>query len=210
MELTTVNENAFNAFANAAAAMSGGDQKPILRFDKGNWYAGQDNSDVDQGTRLAADMMHAEWGWIHWVDNKPAERRMVVIASGAGVAARETLGNDDKQMWPVDEKGVPQDPWRKSIEIPVREIDGERREFTLAGSSKGFEGACKALFKAFGEGCRANGGKTPIIELGASKYKHQKWGMVPVPALPLVEWVTPAALAVDDAAPKTKKAVTKF
>lgn len=186
-------DTAFAAFQAAATALSG-DSKPILKFNKGDWYAGQDNTEIPLGTAVAIDMMSAEWGWIRWHDGKPAERRMAHVATGQPPVPRDSLGHADEALWEKDDEGKPRDPWRKSIEIPVREISGEKREFMLAGSGVGFEGACKALFKAFGEQMRANSGKVPVIELRSGKYQHSKWGIVKVPDMPIVSWKTLAEL----------------
>jgi hypothetical protein len=203
-QLATVNENAFLA---AAASMAGGDQKPILKFSKGDWTVGQEDEDVPIGTRLAADIVNAEWGWIRWHDNKPVERRMVLVASGQQSPTRDALGHEDKDLWKVGSDGKPQDPWQRTIEIPVRELDGEKREFLLAGSSNGFQGGCKALFAAFGKGMRENAGKVPVIELGMSKYKHKnsEYGVIKTPEMAIVEWFDPAAASAV-AAPKQSKA----
>lgn len=200
-ELTTFNENTLSAFQNAAAALSG-EQKPILKFEKGDWYAGQEDEEIPIGTKLAANIMEAEWGWVRWHGGKPVERRMVLVASGQQPATRDALGHADEAMWDRDDQGRPRDPWQKMIEIPVREIEGERREMIISGGSRGHEGACKALFKAFGEQMRANLGKTPVIQLGGSKYTHSKYGIVKVPEMPLVDWFDPAT-APAIAAPKT-------
>lgn len=202
-ELATYNENAFAAFQNAAAALSG-DQKPILKFEKGDWYVGQDDEEIPNGTKLAANIMEAEWGWVRWKDGKPVERKMVLVASGAQPGSRDSLGHIDEALWDRDDQQRPRDPWQKMIEIPVRELSGEKREMIISGGSRGHEGACKALFKAFGEGMRANAGKVPVIQLSGDKYTHSKYGIVKVPAMPLVEWFDPSQEA--PTAAKTSKA----
>jgi hypothetical protein len=199
MELATYNDTAVAAFGQAAAALSG-DAKALLKLDKGDWYTGQPPVEVPNGTELAIDMMQAEWGWVRWKDNKPAERRMTLVASGAQVPARDALGHLDEGLWDRDETGKPRDPWQKTIELHAREVSGEKREFLIAGSSRGFEGCCKQLFKTFGEGMRANAGKVPVVALGGDKYQHQKYGMVKVPALPLVAWRSLAELESKPAA----------
>ena len=193
-ELATFNENALAAFQNASAALSG-EQKLLLKFQKGDWYAGQDNEEIPIGTKLAANIMEAEWGWVRWHDNKPVERRMTLIASGTAPPPRDALGHDDEALWDRDDQGRPRDPWQRMIEIPVRELSGERREMILSGGSRGHEGACKALFKEFGDGMRSNLGKIPVIELRSDKYNHPKYGIVKTPAMPLVSWLDPAAPA---------------
>ena len=202
MELVQVNEGALAAFGQAAAALSG-DMKPILRCEKGDWYLGKDKDEIVVGTRFALDMMSAEWGWLLWRNKKVEDRRMTLVASGQQPAPRADLGHTDSALWDRGDDGQPVDPWSKTIELPAREISGERREVTISGSSKGWEGCCKQLFKAFGEQMRANPGKHPVIELANGKYNHPKWGIVKVPVLNIVEWKSDAELAAGDT-PATK------
>jgi hypothetical protein len=199
--------DAFAAFQAAAATLSGGDQRPLLRFQKGDWYLGQDNEEIPNGTRLAANIIEAEWGWVRWQDSKPVERKMVRVATGVSPAGRDTLGHNDKELWDRDSEGRPRDPWQFMIDIPAREIGGAKREITFSGGSKGWEGCCKALFSDFGEGMRINPGKTPIVELGTDKYTHKVYGVTKVPALKLVEWKSEGDL---DAAAPAKGKAAKF
>jgi hypothetical protein len=209
MESVVNYDNAFAAFQAAATAMAG-DSKPLLKFQKGDWYVGQDNEEIPLGAAVAVDMFHAEWGWIRWSNNKPAERRMVLIASGQPIVPRDTLGYNDEGMWDRDDEGKPRDPWRKTVEIPTREVNGAKREFLMAGSGVGFEGGMKALLKAFGEQMRTNAGKIAIIELRADKYTHPKYGIVKVPSMPLVGWKTAAELEGTTNGNGKPKAATKF
>lgn len=211
MELATLNDNALAAFGAAAAALSG-DTKPILKFDKGDWYLGQDSEEVAMGTRFALNMADAQWGWLRWRNKKVDDRRMVTIASGGAISTRSDLGHLDEQLWERDKDSKPIDPWAKTIELPAREVSDERREVTLSGSSKGWEGCCKALFKAFGEGMRVNPGKIPVVELGVGKYQHREWGIVKVPVLTIVEWADHAALMAGTSSeePVKPKKQTKF
>lgn len=202
--ITTVNENQLAAFGSAASALSGSG-KPFLSFKKGDWYFGQEQKEIPNGTRVAVDMMNAEWGWLHWIDSKVEERRMVLVASGQPIDGRSELGSTDKDLWPRDKEGNPQDPWQKTIEIPGRFLDGDRDELLLAGSSKGWEGACKALFKEFGEQARANSGLTPVIAIDVSKYNHKVYGITKVPTVTLVDWIDASAEAPAKAAKKTAK-----
>lgn len=129
---------------------------------------------------------------------------MVTIISGAQPVTRDALGHADQTVWERDSEGRPRDPWQKTTEIPAREVSGNKREVVIVGSSKGWEGACKALFQAFLDGGKLNHGKIPIIELRGDKYNHPKWGLTKTPVMTLVEWQAPEALL---AKPTTK---TKF
>jgi hypothetical protein len=189
-ELATVDSG--NAFLALAAAL-GGTNKPILKFSKGDWTVGQDADDMPAGTRLAADVENAELGWVRWYDRKPVERRMVAVVSGQRPPTREVLGHEDKALWPSDSSGRPQDPWQETYEIPVRELDGERREFLMTGSSKGFRDAFLSLMKQYGTDMRVQAGKTPIVALGNDKYKHSnpEMGWIKTPTFLIVEWFEP-------------------
>ena len=188
--VTTVNPQALQAFGNASTALAGA-SKAFLACKKGDWVFGADDTELAAGTKVAMDIMNAEWGWICWRDRKPEDRRMVAISSGQGIEPRSSLSDNDSAMWPVDDFGNPQDPWQKTIEIPGRMLDGDKDEFCAAGSSRGWEGACKALFAEFAEQAAANEGKVPVVELTASSYQHGKYGRVKVPVMKLVEWMDP-------------------
>lgn len=191
--LMTRNDAQYDAFGAAASALAGG-VKSILKFDKGDWVAGQEGTTIPTGTKLAADMFGAEQGWVLWKDGKPADRRMGLVARGAAFAPRETLGYLDEALWEHDDNGRPRDPWVRTIEIPVREIEGSQREFLLAGSSKGFEGACRELFKQFSKEGRMNYGKVPVIQILTDSYRHAKYGKVNVPVLHIAHWIAESEL----------------
>jgi hypothetical protein len=185
---------AFERFQQAAAALSGGSTQ-ICKFEKGDWLLGQEKDEVPNGTLLAIDMMRAEWGWVRWYDNRPVERKMVLVASGQPVPMRAELGHRDEAMWARDDSDRPRDPWQRMIDIPAREVTGAKREMILSGGSRGWDGCCKDLFATFGEQMRENRGKTPVVRLGTSSYEHKKYGRVKVPTLELVEWRSPVDLA---------------
>jgi hypothetical protein len=210
MELVNY-DAAFERFQAAAAALSGG-STAICKFEKGDWLLGSEKTDVPNGTLLAVDMMRAEWGWVRWLDNRPVERRMVMVASGTPFVLRSELGHMDEALWARDDQGRPRDPWQSMIEIPAREVSGARREMVLSGGSRGWDGCCKELFGTFGEQMRENRGKTPIVKLGTSSYDHKKYGRVKVPVLELVEWRSPLELAglEDKGGKKAAKVATAF
>lgn len=186
MDVATYNEG-FAAFQQAAASLQG-EGKPLFLFKKGDWLFGQDQEEIAAGTEIALNIAEAEWGWIRWDDKKPVDRKMVLVASGQPMAARDELGHTDQSLWPTDENGNPQDPWQNTIEIPGRRLDGDTEEFVLAGSSRGFHGAVKKLFNAFGKGMRTNAGKVPVITIGVGSYDHKTYGRTKFPILDLSSW----------------------
>ena len=196
--MTELATTGVNPWLIASTTLSGGDTKPILRFEKGDWLLGQDKKELKLGTLLLANMAGVEWGWVRWQDSRPTDRRMGLLAEGYQVEPRSALPDQDRDMWDLDDKGYKRDPWQKMIEIPVRIPDGD--ELLMAGGSRGWEGCCKALFEAYGKGLKEGRQGTPVIKLGGSHYDHKMYGRVKVPVLELVEWRTGEA----------KKKLTKF
>ena len=197
METAVANyDDAFAAFQAAADSLQG-EGKPILKFNKGRWLLGQDDEILEPDTEIPANIAEAEWGWMFWREGKPEDRRMVRIATGQRPALRAELGQDDQELWETDKEGKPIDPWAKTFEIPARELEGDQREVTIAGGSRGFEGAFKKLLSQFGAQMRLNQGKIPVICLGAGHYKHPEYGLTDVPVLSIVRWIDPPADDVD-------------
>ena len=189
----------FDAFQEAADALQG-EGRPILKLDKsGRWFLGQDDEEVADGTQFAANIVESELGWMFWRNGKPEERRMGRVAARFQPAMRADLGHTDEGLWETDDEGRPQDPWRKSFEIPVREIGGDQREITIAGSSRGFEGAFKKLLGQFGKEGRLNEGKMPIVQIDSDSYNHSnpRYGRIYVPIMRIVAWIEPSELADD-------------
>jgi hypothetical protein len=107
----------------------------LLKFSKGEFLKGQDAEVIPEGTlyTVACDM--ALSGFIRWHDGKPAEHKLVRIATGAPLYRREELGHDDKDQWPTDAKGEPRDPWQATIYVPIMDHDGELATFTTSSGS---------------------------------------------------------------------------
>lgn len=169
----------------AEAASGSGD---FLKFSKGEWLKGQNDEEVELGTRLAANMAELSIGWLRWEAKKPVERRMGLLAQGHKPEPRDTLGYSDKSDWEQDAAGVAQDPWSATNELPVADPEtGE--QMTISMASKGGIGAIGNLCKAYGKEYRNRPGMVPIIELGRDSYKHSEYGKVYVPVLTIVDWV---------------------
>lgn len=53
---------------------------PFLGLDRaGDWKYGQEATEPEPNAYWAMDLKTARWGWIAWVDSKPADERMVSI-----------------------------------------------------------------------------------------------------------------------------------
>jgi hypothetical protein len=206
-KLTTVNDNAFAAFEAAAASLSGGDQKPILKFQKGDWYLGQENEEIPNGTKLAANIMEAEWGWVRWSDGKPVERRMVRIATGAQAPTRDTLGHLDKELWDRDNAGQAARPLAVHGRHPgARDRRPEARGAALR-RVEGLGGLLQGAVRRLRQG-DARERRQDADRPARGRQVHppgKEYGVVKTPKLELVEWKAAAELEQ-----KPAKIATKF
>lgn len=174
----------YAAYGQEAASGSG----DFLKFSKGEWLKGQNDEEIDLGTRLAANMAELSIGWIRWADGKPAERRMGLLAHGFKPESRDQLGYTDQTEWEEGDDGKAKDPWNFTNELPLANPEtGE--QMTWSASSKGGIGAMGNLCKAYGKEYRERDGLVPIVELGRDHYKHSVYGKTYVPVVTIVDWV---------------------
>lgn len=198
----------YAAYGEKAAAT-----KTFLKFQKGEYTYGQNDDEMAIGTRLVANMAGLQQGWQKWVEKKPEQEIMELVASGKELPKRHELGDLDKATWPLDKEGRPQDPWQFTNVLGLKDAkSGE--EYTFATSSRGGIGAIGQLCKEYGKVYRMKPGFLPVIELQVDSYKHSEYGKVHVPVLKLVEWVKEDDLLSGsgggDAAEPPKTGKTKF
>jgi len=184
---STVNDDPFMAYANSVKAeyILG----KLLKFSKGDYVAGEDDESVPHGTRMVAAMDLLTIGYVKWIDGKPVEHRMVLVASGEKPPRRGELGDDDPAQWPdKDTKGEPRDPWALTQYLPLIAEDAEL--FTFSTSSRGGIGALAGLARAYARGRGAHPNKFPVVQLGVDAYQHSNnsYGRIKVPTLKLVGW----------------------
>src|ERR1039457_6483148 len=105
-EVTTQDDNRHTYFTDYGKAAGGQSNivGKLLKFSKGDYTAGQDNDEVDEGTEAVVNM-DARWvGWQRWEDNKPAEQQMGAVTEGFQPPRRADLGYDDEDKWEVDDQ----------------------------------------------------------------------------------------------------------
>jgi len=165
----------------------------LLKFSKGEYLAGQDNEEIEAGTRLTVNMDTFMVGWIKWVNNRPEQQIMGLIKDGYQPPKRSELDSTDPSGWEVDDKGEPRDPWQFSnyvIMKPVGDQYVESEAYTFAISSYGGMSALAALSKEYGGEVRQNPGVYPIVELEVRTYEHpnKKFGRIKNPLFNIVGW----------------------
>jgi hypothetical protein len=192
IDLTTIGRNPYESYAASLPQ-----QGTFLKFNKGEYLAGQDSHEVPLGTRMVANMAGLQVGWVKWWDEKPAESRTTLLIDQKPLELRSALGDEDKDLWETDRDGKPRDPWQFTNTIDFVDEDGER--FIFSTSSKGGIGAIGKLCREYGKLMRQNPGMVPIIELSRDHYIHKEYGKTYTPVFKIVGWADEDTLeAVSD------------
>jgi hypothetical protein len=201
-------DESFAAFRRAAEAMESGSSL-IGKYRKGRYKVGGEGDDLPLDTRVAVDLREASRGYIHWEGGKPVERKMYRMGGREMPPDRTALGLLDQDDWEIDPRnGKKKDPWSPTVEIPCREVDGEKRQIKLVGDSAGFRRAFKELCSATVRGMSDHPGQVPIIALGSGSFTKKGFGEIDRPVSSIVGWVSPEVVVepepeqdFDDAVP---------
>ena len=189
-DLATNEVNPFLAYGRAANQRTiVGD---ILKFSKGDWSAGSNDEEIDEGTRFVAVMDELMVGWVKWENNRPVQHEMGRLIDGFRPAKRKDLGDNDETMWERDNRGEPRDPWQLTNYLILKEEQGDRL-FTFAPSSRGGIGAVAQLSEQYGKMNRQKPDAFPVVEIETSSYKHDSYGRIKIPVLKLVGWAPKAS-----------------
>jgi hypothetical protein len=188
---------------NRAPTSVAGGGKPLLRLLRdGIWVFGQENIEVQEGSRWAVNPMMLVHGWVCWIDGGPNAKNEL---------AGEVMG----PMW---EPRVPRPaaieatPFKEQYGCDLKCLTGDDvgAEVTFKTPS---DGGIRAMVKLRDEIQRhlINGGAAypcPVVELEQESYNHSKWGKIYKPILQIVGWCDmngqmagAAAPAIEQAAP---------
>jgi hypothetical protein len=180
----------------------------LLKFNKfGEFCAGQDEQKIPFGTVLAAYMTTLCVGYVKWVDNRPAEVVMGLVAEGFIPPKRAELDDKDQSKWDTFDNGQPRDPWQFSNSLVFADLkSGEL--FTFSTSSKGGMNAIGELSKAYGRHIRPHPDELPLIELGVDSYDHpnKAYGEIRYPVFKVTGWISSNKLPPIDGAPSAAPA----
>jgi hypothetical protein len=182
----------------------------LLKFSKGDWLIGTNNTEVKPGKQLVAIMDQLSVGWVKWEDNKPVEQLMGLIVEGHVPLKRKDLGDTDESQWEVDMQGKPRDPWQFTNNLVLREVglasNDEDHMYTFATSSRGGISAIGELCKSFGKAMRQRPDEYPIIELATDSYVHpiKEYGRIKTPVMNVISWEKKEPVAEQKAIPARK------
>lgn len=173
----------------------------LLKFDKGDWLAGKEATEIPLGTKLVAHIPELLRGWVRWEDNKPTDHIMGKVSDRFKMPRRDELGDHDKSMWETDNNGKERDPWQKTYYLLLLGAEeGHDELYTFSAASKGGIDAVLDLCAKYSAGKRKQKGDVlPIVALGGGSYMHpnRELGRIKTPDFKLVGWA-PATI-FDDA-----------
>jgi len=157
---------------------------------------GSEGTALARGTKAAVLLGLAEAGFIKWADGKPEDQAWQRLVDGPDLKAlRQTLGNTDPSEWEeVTLAGLPQDPYRESVKLPlVQWPDGKL--FTYSNSSGSGVRAVKRLARGCVAQMRAapetTAGHVPIVELDVGHWQHSSKtvGKIYFLTLEVCDWI---------------------
>ena len=158
----------------------------LLKFKKGKFFA-MDN-EVALGTEFLCHASQLVIGWIKFVNNKVADRKMGRAAEGFVPPKREELGDNDQSQWERDDRGAPKDPWTFQHLMPFENLEtGELMIFTT--SSIGGQIATQNLVREYAQRVKRKGSRAlPIIKLDVAQMRTKSFGDVARPHFEVTGW----------------------
>lgn len=163
----------------------------LVKFSKGDYLVGEAEAEVPLGSKFVAMVPSLMTGWLKWSDGHVVDNAMGLVDEGFVTPKREDLGDMVKEQWEQDGNGRPKDPWAKANYLILISPEDEQ-VFTFACGSKGGFSAIGELARAFAQHRRMYPSQMPVIELGASSYRHPEFGKVAIPTLKIAEWTESA------------------
>jgi hypothetical protein len=143
---------------------------------------GQEDMDVQEGSRWAVNPMQLAHGWVCWIDGGPN--------------AKNTLAGEI--MGPMWEPRVPRpapiegNAFKEQFGCEMKCLNGDDAGVEVLFKTPS-DGGIRAMVKLRDEIQRhlANGGAAfpcPVLELKEESYQHGKWGKIYKPVLEIVGW----------------------
>ena len=145
------------------------------------------DDEVQLGTEFIAHASQLTIGWIKFVNNKVADRKMGRAAERFVPPERDELGDMEQSEWEVRD-GELQDPWSYQHLLPLEHPEtGEIYIFTT--SSIGGKIATEVIVQEYARRIKRRGSRAlPIVRLAVTQMKTKKYGDVARPCFEVVGW----------------------
>jgi hypothetical protein len=163
-----------------AGSTTGYSGKPLLRLMKSKeWVFGQENVEVQEGSRWIVNVMSLEHGWTCWVDDGSKNKLAGEVMAPVNV--------------PRPPKPAPIDgtEFKEQRNMELKCLDGEDAGTEVmykASSYGGIKASLKLMDEIYKQLARDPHHPCPVLELRSDSYPHSKWGQVVEPLLVVVAW----------------------
>jgi hypothetical protein len=174
-----------------------------LRFKKGRWLvvpAEKNGKELEVRGKdtFVVDLLSYANGWFKWAENRPVVRLLFRPVDGWKLPARERLPDMDRDRWPTNRDGNPEDMWREVHQVSLKDTSSTGFG-PLTWQANGYfqiKNLKRFINKAIPEVKKQSPGMMPVVTLGSVE-ESSSYGDLPVPALTITGW-QPFG---DDAAP---------
>lgn len=188
---------------NTRQAIPASSTKPILRMGTdGIWVYGQENTEVEEGSRWAVNPLSIRHGFVCWTNKKKGEGKNELLGEVYASMSAEPI-----DMASLPDKGWPWKP-ATSVELKCVSGDDEGEEVIYKPSSVGGGNAMQDLLDAIEEQLdKGVDAIVPVIELTNDHYQHKQYGKTYVPLFEFVDWMTMDGVADEggDDAPEVEE-----
>lgn len=191
--------------SNVRGSIPAASGEPILKFKKGDWTYGADETEVLEDQQWAVNPATIRHGYVCWKQRPDGSAENAERIEEVMVPMTETKPQFTS-LPPLQAKDGTPGEWSEEVRIQMRgfggEDDGEQVDFRT--SSVGGMDFCARLIDAVLKQL-ATGAEhvVPVIVLKTDSYMHKKWGKTFTPDFDIVNWVT-----MDGEAPAEQKQVT--
>lgn len=180
----------------ATIPTAGGD--PIMKFQKGDWCYGQDETEVEEGSRWAINPFGIEHGYVAWKDRPEGSKEPPEQLNNVMVPL--TTAKPPESALPKLPDDKPCRGWDDQLMFQMKCTNGEdagtqvRFFMTSVG---GLAAGAKLVDAIMAQLDRDPDKIVPVVELKHDSYNHKVYKKVFVPVLEIVDWITmdgPAAV----------------
>ena len=170
--------NALANMAQTAAAATGdiGTGDAFGQFNKlGEWIFGQEQIEVQEGSKWAINPLSLQHGFIHWPEEgRPTEHMVPATQPLPQLADLPVVDGD----------------WNKNCSFQAQCLDGEDvgLQVIFKGSSMGFRKAWGAIAQGIATQAVSGSEVVPEVEFDSDSYTHKKYGKIMTPVIKVVGW----------------------
>jgi hypothetical protein len=152
----------------------------LLKFVKGEWFVGEERTELPLTTMLVANMNEYWRGWIKWVDQQPVAHAIGRVVDRHRVHLREELDEPEKA-------GQDDDPWQRVSYLVMRYADSDE-VVTFTTTSDGGRKAVAKLADRYDRMRHKHPAQMPVVTLACDSYQHDEYGKVLKPKFVVVGW----------------------